>query len=345
MIGTEWGINPFYYKNSPDPDFNKLYKEVYMEQTSDDYKNIQNQQVYWSDDKKKIKIVWEDIFEGTNDMMNKANYKYSTIYSFVYDDSKKLSKMFYIHEQFQDDPVDNSNDFNHTNFYSITLKEDSSNANLDGVYIIYENVINDDLSNYSYKAEGYADDNGGYLESTYSYTDPMNNNIPVVWKYKEAFDGNGDETYFAWWENGTWTEDTDLSDDSYVSMYNDEWQEFESYDETMNDNSYVDDIYNTASGVTIITIDTTPDSFFLIYGDQLSPGALDYLNGENMSPTPEQEAEVAAVIGTAYSDEAGDKLYIYFYDQTDDTSVYLYVYDWQNTFKYYLAHDNVNIQP
>lgn len=178
--------------------------------------------ILWTSTMVKIVNEYKDPTYGENYKMD-----------FSYDTTKKLSTMTMADQTTPSDVW----------LSSITMQE--KNPDKSGIVL---NMF-DKFSSSGYKDEyyvsGYADDDGGYIE-TKVITEDMSMTGPGakdVFKYKEQFDGNGNLTGAQWYDTttGTWINDdaigtwTDSSyDDEYYDASDDISDDPTSYDEYMN---------------------------------------------------------------------------------------------------------------
>ena len=200
MIGTKFELPPFKY-NTTTGIYSYIFEQL-EEETGDGASFLMK--LLWSSDKTKVKIIFEDFSEGE---------KSSTIFS--YDDTSKISKIESIF-------VSGSDKF--TNTISIKEKEGTNNG---GAFVNFESSG----SGFKYSASGYADDNGGYLVSSYELSSGV---VSTKFEYKEAFDGNGNMIYAQYKDENTegYIDIPDFSDSDFDYEdyeYDDYYADYDTY--------------------------------------------------------------------------------------------------------------------
>lgn len=203
MVGQTYSAD-FTYTESESSDYD--YKFIMPEDDSSS-----EMTVYWSSDKKRVKNIYEYSYgSSTNSMI------------FIYNDETKISSMVFEYENTWDGQTYSFHD-------EVTLQEDSE-SNKNGVTLTFKNKSADETyGSSSYNASGYADDDGGYIESKLtSYFDWNNDGNDDKWiaEYKEGFDGDGNVNYSAYKDDttgGSW-EESGAIDTSYQDTYEDSYE-------------------------------------------------------------------------------------------------------------------------
>jgi len=325
MIGQTLTVPAFIYNVSDDKDFNKMFANNF----SGEYFGVgysYEVKVYWSDDKNLVKIIY--IMKDTSGTLDYT-------FSFVYDNKNKVSKLIFVSKTKVTDYI-TSKLTDMSSLYSISLKEDPAKKDLNGVFISFTSTGESSDSDTSFQSDGYADDNGGYLETKYTYknkavgTDPKDS--LGTYSYKEGFDGKGNLKYVKYNDGSGWKDDATYNDTSYSDNYKDEFGEYGEYKKEINDDTYIDDLYEDVGNSLIVTFSgvVNDDDFYLIYSTQLTTGAIDYLSGINDDPSQSDIDLVSKnLIGSGFvSDIDNKKVTITPYGEMTAKTLYLYVYDY-----------------
>jgi hypothetical protein len=249
----------------------------------------------WDNDRTKSKIV--QIFDEP------GFYNYNMVYTYDYNNGSPRSTLLYV------DKFD-GNDY----LYSVTMEE--KNQKKHGVMISFINDYSDEFYESSYKAKGYADDDGGYLESEWSMKEKTGN-MRETFKFKEQFKGNGTLTGAKYYENttGQWLNDGTWAETEYDDLYDtydDTWENedpdlFDDYMATDEALIYINPTITLPDGLTehfhdyVLTESGTPDSdwgnvlgFFTVFPED--PATFEYeVTVVNVSGEPESSYQLHQV--------------------------------------------------
>lgn len=277
LVGQEVQIGTFYYRS---PEGDKY--DVAFEATITFPDGFQsNLSYFWSEDKRRVRAK-----ESFDDEFGAFSVTY------VYDDDAGKSTVQY---QFDDDFGTGKDKF--------TLEEKSGDEN-NGVYVTFVSEFTESVdgseSTFTYDASGFADDNGGFLEA--KIEDPFGS-----FRFKEGFDGEGNLTYLAEYDetSGEYVTDETYSeiDDAYV-------EEAGSYEEPSFDVTYAGvsdtDYFVLADTDLGASFAESDEAYFSTVGDAIVVGTdlINVLLWEDIA--------------------AGTTLYVYkeVYDEESDTFTY-----------------------
>ncbi len=198
LLGTDEIMPDFKYQKSDNPAYDKMITFFTKDEIGYD------QVFYWLDDGSMIKYTYE-VFTGNGEQFE----------SITYNDTNKSavisSKRNYI--RIEDNVV------TETFEYSIKFKESEDSENK-GLFISFESASKDSVLDLDYYLYGYADNNGGRVETVYSAN--FLNNINHIIKYNDAFNTSS-LVYSVYDLNGVFQEtsyDDTVTFDSYSDFFN-----------------------------------------------------------------------------------------------------------------------------
>jgi len=227
---------------------------------------------------------------------------------------------------------------------TVKIKEQSdTSASKNGVYVFFDEtevytdktVTPNTITTFGYNAEGLADDNGGFLQTT--YTCPSTTSImPDKYFYKETFDGTGNLVKLEYNYNdgsGWQTEFDNTTNTAYFDEYTSETTYIDEAQTETDQNSDLVDGSVTSSGSLYFTVTESTtgqfvyDQMYVIYGTALNTNTYSDITTLN-SGWANSDQVLIDYIGYAYCSADGT-LDIYFNnEQTTGTPVYAYLYDY-----------------
>lgn len=305
MVGSNMDIPAFTYSASTNTGFAYRFQ---MESTNaDSMFGIYSMDMEWSEDKKKLKCVYggEDEYEGITSV-------YDDI--FTYDDAKQVSTIVYV---FKDVSTPGQ-----TNAYVSKMTLKGTNEAKDGIFITFsdegETSFDDGQGGtmtiaMKYDAKGYADDDGGYLQT--KMTMKEDGSAPDVFDFKEFFDGTGTLKKAQWSEDGgsTWNDDSTYNDTTYdETSYDDEFADFDSIEADLDGNEELLEGEFADYGVEVIELTGAIEyDFYLV------------ASSDNISATDSTAWEHFSVVGSAFAVADGEVELDLWKDVTDGTTLYL----------------------
>ncbi len=267
-------IGSHIYDTTTDAPYNYYYREE---------GNMGTLLIKWSEDKKAVLVSQSMNMPDMGDMDM----------IFTYDDTKKVAKLV---SKGSFTVPENTDTF--TNISDLSFAKDA-NSTKNGAFISFTMSFSDAINGtVKSSIEGYADDDGGYLSE--SYTFPNLNGIPDTMYYREAFDKDGTQTYYAYDDDGNWV----VIDGNVEAIggYDDTFNnEYSVYKDDLKDPSLVEDIYGASDDI----------KYYDITGAELGDCYL--VTNALLSDTPPEDCGLAAIngIGTVTQtgiDEANAKL-------------------------------------
>jgi hypothetical protein len=278
MVGEEITVGSFRYR---DPEGEK-YDYAFEGSLTfwDGYESTLS--YFWSEEKSQVRAVETISDEEFGD--------FTITYTYDGDENKSTVK------------YEMSGDFSLES--TITMREKADDPN-NGVFVSFDGRGSDAGMSFAYRANGFADDNGGYLESEIESGGES-------FSYKEGFDADGNNTYLAMKnEEGDW-EDPSVNDGFDDTDYA---TEFEEYD-------YDGDVFD------IVLDGATEDSFYLVSDDNLGTS---FQSGSDFEALAIGDAigldtdEVSVLLWKDPAEESGNTFYFYEERETADGYEYTLV--------------------